>query len=1202
MNKTGRIAALLFATFIIPAFFVKTSLAIPPSPEAKQKWINEGIWNQKVENWQQFKAAGGCAPVEHSFLNSAKLRQNLAQGIQVVDTINLILILVDFSDNPWPSGGAAVTPTMFDSLLFSNRDIDPVFMPTGSMTDFYLENSYGLFYIKGDVFGWYRAPQTYAYYVGINNGLNAQVRQLVRECVLKADSAGADYANYDHDGDGFCDGVLVAHAGPGAETGAFGIWSHAWTLTSPLTLDGVVVSDYNINPEEAGEGGPSTIGVFCHEYGHFLGLPDLYDVSINPDGSDAGSDGTGDWSLMSGGSWNGGGARPSHFDAWCKSFLGFVNVIDVTSNLKQIELPAVEYNPVVYRLSNGISQPNEFWYVENRQTFGSDVTLPGSGILIFHVDYSMEGANYDNTHWFVGVEQADGLFDLEWNPSSGDQGDPFPGSSDAREFHDLTVPSPSTNVFGIPTGIGVWSISDNDSVMYADLDIEWSRPYVTLSGGDSLNFEDPLPLGDNDGDLDPGETVNFYCTVINQMLTGYNPKVNLSTDNPDVTFLVNDVPLNGNLTALPVSNSSNPVQLLIDDSAEAVIETFVLTITSDSLASTPGSGEYVKAFFFAYAVGTPRILFVDDDRGASSDSSVSAVFDNFGKPYKIWRKNTQGIPTGSDLNNYPMVFWSTGDSAGSVLNSVDIASMKSFLDNGGKLFLSTTSGIQTMHNVDSAFMRDYFKARYTGTSSEFNIRGIEGSLLGDDTKYKAPFIAPFDNNRQTMSVVSGGEAFLSYTFGSPTPTAAISYDGAFKTVLLSFPMEAIQDNVGGGWWPKDTLINRIMFWLFDSPDSTNPRNVISLTVEDEAQYNVVNHAPTFSWAAQLGYPGDFQNKYQIQIGTDNNWAVSEMWDTGEISGTDTTVVYSGAALLDGTTYYSRVRVENGFTWSEWYETTFRMNTPPAAPTPLRPVSDAVTPVKPKLYVTNAVDPDGDSPLFYIFEIYSDSSLSTLAAADSFVTETTDSTSWTSDITLAYSTRYWWRSKAGDTYELSVYSAAATFIVQNTPQAPTAPTALTPIDTGAWPVFTLLPAFDWTNATDPNPFDTLTYRLKIGLDSLFLTTINVNGLPASQHTLTSPLVYNKKYWWRVTAQDNTGLTSLPSNTLTFWTWTLGDLDHSHTLNIVDLNFLVNRMFRGGPPPNPTFVGDLNGDCNENILDLNYLVNRLFRGGPLPVVGC
>jgi hypothetical protein len=56
------------------------------------------------------------------------------------------------------------------------------------------------------------------------------------------------------------------------------------------------------------------------------------------------------------------------------------------------------------------------------------------------------------------------------------------------------------------------------------------------------------------------------------------------------------------------------------------------------------------------------------------------------------------------------------------------------------------------------------------------------------------------------------------------------------------------------------------------------------------------------------------------------------------------------------------------------------------------------------------------------------------------------------------------------------------------------------------------------------------------------------------------------------------------------------------NILDLNFCVNRIFRGGPLPTCLKEGDVNGDNNStNVLDLNYLVNRIFRGGPLPV-GC
>ena len=57
-----------------------------------------------------------------------------------------------------------------------------------------------------------------------------------------------------------------------------------------------------------------------------------------------------------------------------------------------------------------------------------------------------------------------------------------------------------------------------------------------------------------------------------------------------------------------------------------------------------------------------------------------------------------------------------------------------------------------------------------------------------------------------------------------------------------------------------------------------------------------------------------------------------------------------------------------------------------------------------------------------------------------------------------------------------------------------------------------------------------------------------------------------------------------------------------LDILDLNFLVNYLFRGGAAPAPELIGDFNGDCNMNILDLNYMVNYVFRGGLPPVIGC
>ncbi len=1198
MTRQNNRLTIALCIFLSTLFAATAPMAIPPHPDAKIEWIKQGVWEQKVENWQAFKNAGGCAPSEHRIINPKELRQRLASGERVVDTISVITILVDFIDHQWQDQAVAVTPSMFDSILFSNRDIDSVTMPFGSMTDFYLENSFGMFYIKGDIFGWYRMPQTYTYYVEPNDGLNTKVRAMVRGAILMADAEGADFSDYDSDNDGFCDGIIVMHAGAGAETGAYGIWSHAWTISPSLNLDGVVISNYNINPEEYSNG-PTTIGVVCHEYGHFLGLPDLYDINYDPPEAV----GIGNWSMMAGGSWNNSGIQPAHFDAWCKYDLGFVNVVDVTSNLKNVAIPAVEHDPVIYRLSNGVSLPNEYWFVENRQKYGFDVGLPGSGLLIYHVDYAVYGSNINHERYFVAVEQADGNFDLEFSPSnSGDFGDPFPGSENVREFHDLTTPNTHTNAFNSETGIAVWEITDNDSIIYVDLDIEWSRPYLELSGADSILFEDPLPLGDDDGDLDPGDTILFTASVTNLMLAAYNPILTLSTSSPYITILDNDVPMDGDLMSAVVSNSLNPVKFVVDDSAQAVIDSFTVTITADSLSTTPGSSEFTKSFQFTYAVGTPRVLIVDDDRGNSHDTSFTNVFQHFSTPYKIWNKSTSGSPSGSDLGNYPMVFWHTGEYASNVLTTGDILAMKQFMDGGGNLFLSTTSGISQLDNLDSAFMHNYFKATYDGTITQQNIRGVSGSLLGDNSKYKAPHTAPFADVRQTMAPVESGEAFLSFTSGSPIPSAAISYFGSYKSVLMSFPFEAIQDNVGGTWLPKDTLINRIMFWLFDSPDSTTPRIVQSFFVIGENQNNVINHSPTLGWSASMGYPYDAQNMYQIQIGSDNDWGTAEMWDPGEVASSDTTVVYAGATLVDGTIYFVRVRVKNGTNWSDWYYDTFGMNSPPQAPLLKHPVGGEITPRKPTLFVNNSVDSQGD-PLFYIFEVYSDIALTTLVASDSTTPESVDSTGWTVSINLNYETVYWWRSKSSDYFEFSDYSVVETFEVQNTPVAPSAPIALTPADTGGYALFDLMPTFDWTSSTDANPFDTITYKLTIAKDALFLTATNYFNIPSSSYTLTDSLDLAQEYYWRVIAKDNTNLSSPPSNVLIFWTWTPGDVDHSNNVDILDLTYLVDFIFRGGPGVTPAFIGDMNGDCsNVNILDLTYMVDFIFRGGAPPVPGC
>ncbi|MFQ5753029.1 MAG: M6 family metalloprotease domain-containing protein, partial [bacterium] len=398
--------------------------------------------------------------------------QRILKG-QASGTWQALVILIDFPDYPWNhqddinflNDDSLYTAGHFNEMLFSSgtyKDPNSLSDYTGSMRDFYLENSYGMFELMGVTTIWHTASQPLAFYAnndGFSNtsddyGLgpyphNAQ--RLVEEAVQLADSS-VDFSRFDNNSDGFVDALFVVHAGPGAEeiyTENFSahyqyLWSHKSAI-KPDTLDGVRVSGYTLEPENG------TIGVFCHEFGHALGLPDLYDT----DGS---SEGIGEWGLMSGGGWchrqgDQLGTSPAHFTAWSKARLGWLQPIPVTENMRQVEIPPVELQPVAYRLWSNGQNGGEYFLLENRQNVGfdagltrrqKDFNLPDAhGLIIYHIDN--RGRQNDESRRFIDVEEASPYFldslaieqlDLErimprheflFNGNRGDNGDPFPG-------------------------------------------------------------------------------------------------------------------------------------------------------------------------------------------------------------------------------------------------------------------------------------------------------------------------------------------------------------------------------------------------------------------------------------------------------------------------------------------------------------------------------------------------------------------------------------------------------------------------------------------------------------------------------------------------------------------------------------------------------------------------------------------------------
>jgi immune inhibitor A len=245
----------------------------------------------------------------------------------------------------------------YQDMLFTEGGYDATdfkgeIMHLDSMIDYYLEMSNGSYIVDGDVYGWYKLPHSEAYYGddeggGHDNKLPGIPSNLVSDLLKEAYLSGdIDFEEYDRedtmdlDGDGILnepDGIIdhlvIVHAGidqsgGGGEQGDNAIWAHSSSVFDVVPVDGmdedlawedsegdVGILAYNYIIQ--GENG--TIGVFCHEYGHDLQLPDEYDTIYSGDGEPVGF-----YSLMSSGSWAGKplGTKPTPISPWGRWQLG----------------------------------------------------------------------------------------------------------------------------------------------------------------------------------------------------------------------------------------------------------------------------------------------------------------------------------------------------------------------------------------------------------------------------------------------------------------------------------------------------------------------------------------------------------------------------------------------------------------------------------------------------------------------------------------------------------------------------------------------------------------------------------------------------------------------------------------------------------------------------------------------------------------
>lgn len=362
-----------------------------------------------------------------------------------------LIILVQFSDVQFTTENPL---EYFKTIISQPNYTENGF--TGSAYDFYRDSSYGQFTPQFDVVGPVTLPKNQAYYGGnkVIDGYSAtdyNVREMPVDACNILD-ATVDFSQYDTDGDGIIDNVFIFYAGRGEASGGGDdtVWPHSWNVGGTNNYDGVRLDGYACTNEltiKSTSNGyvltPDAIGTFCHEFGHVIGLPDLYATSYTtartPD----------DWDTMCSGSYNNDSRTPPTFSSWERAALGWLT-------------PVVIEKPGNYTLKNNIqntneayliptSSANEFFMLENRYPekwdayvfsdtpFEEGDEVYGNGMLVWHIDYndnvwSSNVVNNDPDHQYVDIVEAHGFSNYTLHDS-----DAFPmGAGDegfATEFN-----------------------------------------------------------------------------------------------------------------------------------------------------------------------------------------------------------------------------------------------------------------------------------------------------------------------------------------------------------------------------------------------------------------------------------------------------------------------------------------------------------------------------------------------------------------------------------------------------------------------------------------------------------------------------------------------------------------------------------------------------------------------------------------------
>lgn len=383
---------------------------------------------QRTAEEQAFLASNSLKPSDAAFINLTsgqregsgpkkltgastsdglgKYGTSASGAVPTIGDITIPVIMVQYADTKFQE-----TTTIEKLTRFFNKEgyKEDNSYERGSVKDYFKAQSRGLFVPTFDVVAMVTLDNGYAYY-GENSGYSSDTRayQMVKEAVAKAVEQGVDFSKYVSSKTNNVPNVTIYYAGFGEATGGDDntIWPHELDLSGLYSsMSGTKFGSYYVGNELYGTSSNNMfmgMGVFCHEFSHAMGLPDFYDPTYSYENDSP----MGMWSVMDLGSYANNAYAPVGYNAYERSFMGWLDIHELTSNetvtltdnnLSEGQMAALLRNP---------NNSSEYFIFENRQPgtwYNSD---NGSGLLVTRIAYNSSSWRYNTVNTEQNAKRA----------------------------------------------------------------------------------------------------------------------------------------------------------------------------------------------------------------------------------------------------------------------------------------------------------------------------------------------------------------------------------------------------------------------------------------------------------------------------------------------------------------------------------------------------------------------------------------------------------------------------------------------------------------------------------------------------------------------------------------------------------------------------------------------------------------------------